>query len=118
MLIESKTVLALVQILLQITAPKTPNAGTIMPSKKRPLQESKPNVVKRVRLSEPELQDFEKPVLIAKVIALQDELENASAAVMEASKPPTESPEQIAEKVERVRKLIIKGILSQMKDGH
>ncbi|KAK4543160.1 hypothetical protein LTR36_005938 [Oleoguttula mirabilis] len=83
-----------------------------MPPTKRKLQEMPSNSVKRVRLSANELEDLDKDVLIAKVLDLQQQLDGA---VKQVSTTTAMSDSQVTQKVEQARKLMIKGIESQMR---
>ncbi|KAK5122002.1 hypothetical protein LTR85_004574 [Meristemomyces frigidus] len=94
-----------------------------MPSIKRALQDTQSKPVKRIRLSADELEDLDKDALITKVIELQQQLDDVikqsatkeAAAATAASKPAAMTDEQAAQKAEQARKLMIKGIKSQMK---
>lgn len=92
-----------------------------MPSIKRALKDiQQPAASRRVRLSEDELDLLEKHELIAKINALEDELEKVKYSTRIGSlssaggNAAAMSDEQIKEKV-RARKLMVKGIKSQMK---
>lgn len=77
------------------------------------------------KLTAEDLQDEDKDVLIARIIVLQDQLEKAIAqAVPEPASTsvsvstPKLTPEQLSEKVDQVRNMMVKGITSQMKVTH
>lgn len=84
-----------------------------MPGVKRAAAEPATNASKRVRYSEAGLEDLPKPILIAHVLELQDHVTR-----LESAKPPTSpdlSDAQLSEKADQARKLMVKGIKSQMK---
>jgi hypothetical protein len=77
------------------------------------------------KLTAEDLQDEDKDALIARIIILQDQLEKAVAqAVPEPTSTsvsvstPKLTPEQLSERVNQVRNMMVKGITSQMKVTH
>ncbi|KAK3081726.1 hypothetical protein LTS18_003397 [Coniosporium uncinatum] len=68
---------------------------------------------KEARLSGQDLQELDKDALIKQVLDLQNELDPLKAQPVAGS--PALSNEQVAEKAEHARKLMVRGIEKQMK---
>lgn len=70
---------------------------------------------KRARLGPLELQLLDKDTLIKRILGLQDDIDTLSASAKNSPAAAGLSEKQIYEKVLHVRKLMVKGIKSQMK---
>lgn len=97
-----------------------------MPPTKRVLQETQSNRAKRVRLSAEDLEDLGKEELIAKVLELQQQVQQLDEAVKKSatktatalaapSGPAAMTDQHVAQKVQQARTLMFRGIRSQMK---
>jgi hypothetical protein len=80
------------------------------------LQEVQQPTPKRARLSDTQLMAMEKTELIEKIHALEDELDQArKSAIASSSETSAMSKEEADTQANKARKLMIKGIESQMK---